>query len=513
MRQYIKDKRDALLDSMLIAEAQLSGLNGPHKNENKEGEKSFASKELLQKIAGSLVNASIERMRSPSTDIHTSDPLAAAELARYLDKARTEAGNAMMNTVGSVEEPFIALFLDKLISRLVPERLPEREHLQLTDAGEDAGQGANPINTISVTTLASNLGQLSERMDSVFELQDSVVRVLAWKRPATMIVSLLVFTKICYNPMYMALFPILFIVFGTCLPHYNRKHTYERRFGHTSGGVGRSLFNDLFANRPHNKISTRNYSGNSASSTGAEENDDENGNITHGMKVVMNLRDLQNLTTSQLKAVDAISKFLNETAAFTDERKTTWLVLGMLFSFVLLRSICTFINWSLVFSSTAWIGAIAIHPKVNALIKTIKKKERSQQNDNPEPLNEPQNHYDVILDQPPQTGEVEIFEIFREGIVPTTWTFFLFSTCLFDLTDESRRAQKPPPGVKSLDEVDPPEGWVFDRNNDWEVSHDVTTWVNDRNLDLQVEDEFMIDTVFKRRRLTRRVLKHDTNSK
>ena len=514
MKQYIKGKRDALLDSVLTAEEQMSGLHSTQKRRDKDGDTPFVSKELMQKIAGSLINASIERMRSPGSGVVPSgDPLAAAELARYLEQAQIDSGKAALNKVGIQEEPFIALFLDKLISRLVPEKLPEREHLQLTDFEDGDGQRTSPINTISVTTLASNITQLSERMESVFELQDSVVRVLSWKRPATMVVALLVFTKVCYNPMYMALFPLLYLVFGICLPQYNRKHAEGRRFGHTSGKIGRSLFNDLLTNRSQSKVPTQNYGYIGESPTLSNEGNSEPSDITHGMKVVMNLRDFQNLTTSQLKAVDAASKFVNETAAFTDERQTTWLVLLSLITFVMLRSLAPIINWSFFFSATAWIGAIAIHPRVNPRIKSLFKKKSIFPEEEIDTTTLLQNHHDIVLDQPPQSAEVEIFEIFREGLVPTTWKFFLFSTSLFDLNDESRRAQKPPPGVKSLSEVEPPEGWIFDKNSEWEVDYRAATWVGNRNLDLQIDGEFMIDTAFKRRRLTRRVLRDDINTK
>lgn len=499
MKEYFRLKYIELLDSMLNAEELLAAFKDIDSandetsmvdddiEENSNSNKSVWNKELLTKMASSLVNVSLTKLKNQQQqqpgedddDDADADFLAMEELQHYIDKTA-------INLKSAGEKPFVALFLDKLISRLVPEPLPAREHI-LPDVVDQQ---------ISVALLASNVHKLSEKMENVFEFQDTIVRVLTWRQPSQMILILLLFTKICYNPMYLILLPLLYLSLGVIVKQYNTKYsegTHSRQ-SHR-GKIGKSLFNDLFKNDP-----SYNTNGNDSNTTPQE--------ITHGMQVVLNLRDFQNLTTSQLHMMDTFSHFLNETAAFKDERTTTLLVVGLLFSCIAFKALSPFINWSLLCSGTMWIGAIMTHPKLLPRLKQLcSSHSQVKQKQKQEESSTSVMKYDVILDQQPSARYVEIFEIYRQGLIPTTWKFFIYSTSLFNLTDEYRRAQTPPPGVKDLSQVHAPDQWLFDPNSKWEIDNNIGDWASDRNLDLSLDKEFLVDSAFKRRRLTRRVLK------
>ncbi len=85
----------------------------------------------------------------------------------------------------------------------------------------------------------------------------------------------------------------------------------------------------------------------------------------------------------------------------------------------------------------------------------------------------------------------------------------MYSSNVFDYNDEYRKAQKPPPGVKELEDVNPPTTWKFDMNTKWEIDYNVVAWSQQKGLPTtsEIEDEFYCDNMFKRRRLIRRVLK------
>ncbi|SMN20766.1 similar to Saccharomyces cerevisiae YHR150W PEX28 Peroxisomal integral membrane peroxin, involved in the regulation of peroxisomal size, number and distribution [Maudiozyma saulgeensis] len=501
MKEYFRLKYIELLDSMLNAEELLAAFNDidstneeismVEENESASN-KSVWNKELLTKMASSLVNVSLTKLKNKQQQLDgknkdgddtKTDFVAMEELQKYIDKTTD-----MKPTVED-EEPFLALFLDKLISRLVPEPLPAREHI-LPDVVDQE---------VSVAILASNVHKLSERMENVFEFQDTMVRILTWRQPSTMIIILLILTKICYNPMYLILLPLLYLSLGIIIKQYNLKYfdgTHSRQSHREK--IGKSLINDLFKHEPSSYTTATTT--NSLNTTPQE--------ITHGMQVVLNLRDFQNLTTSQLHMMDSLSSFLNETAAFKDERITTLLLVGLLLSCIAFKCLSPFINWSLLCSCTLWLTAIITHPK---LLPRLKQLHWFQSHDKQEisttTLTTSTIKYDVILDQPPSIRYVEIFEIYRQGLIPTTWKFFIYSKSLFNPTDEYRRAQTPPPGVKDLSQVQAPDQWLFDPNSEWEIDYNIHDWASDRNLDLSVDNEFLIDSTFKRRRLTRRVIK------
>lgn len=520
MRNYLNKKYNGLLDCILVAEELMSGVHDtnsevPRLDKSSAKNEKMTNKELIQKIAGSLVNASIEKLRLPreemvaETELNLPNNYHNDELNNYLNHMDQLQNVNINKPVNEVGEPFLAIFLDKLITRLVPEKLPEREHLLLT---EEIGKTIEnvKIQTISVATLASNINKLSSKMENVFEFQDSLIRVIRWKKPSKMVTSLIIFTIICYNPMYLILFPLLYLVFSIIVPKYTKKYNLRSVQFHNRKHYGKSLFNTLLENKTSiNSFSSYNADNyNQKIMEGNSETSQNNNNqdITHGMQVVINLRDFQNLTTSQLKLIDAISKFVNETAAFKDERTSTILAINLLALIIVLRSVSGAMNWSLTLSATAWIAAIVIHPKMMPRVKRlVRKVDEIKTNKNNKQQDD---KYDIILDQQPEARFVEIFEIYREGLIPTTWKFFLYSSSLFDLNDEYRKAQKPPPGVKEINQVLPPENWVFDENSNWELDKDIGSWSQERELNLTVDNDFLVDTTFKRRRLTRRVLRY-----
>lgn len=520
MSNYFRNKYNELLDTILSAEELVAVINSIEKYNTGEidnqtdieeredsadidqhKDKSVWNKELMTKMLSSLLNVSLTKLKNKNE----LDLLANEELYNYLNKNNEYLNKS--NIPIDDDEPFLALFLDKLITRLVPERLPLREKLIIDEIGtndfneNDLGTSHDESEQqVSVGTLASNIHKLSGSMEAIFEFQDTMIRILSWKMPSKMIMILLILTKICYNPMYIILFPLLYLSLGVIVNNYNIKYNNEHLYStsHRSK-IGKSLFTDLFKYDPSKTTTATQLS------TPQE--------ITHGMQVVLNIRDFQNLTTNQLHLLESSSKFLNETAAFQDERKTTILLLGILLLCITLKVLSIFLNWSFVLSSALWLSAIIIHPKLLPKLKLLYSRYSSKKQNN---LTHPvvkHKHFDMVLDQQPRTHTVEIFEIYREGLIPTTWKFFIFSSSLFDPSDQYRKTQKPPPGVKELTLVQPPKGWIFDPNDDWKIDYNFNKWKKEKNLQVSIKDEFLIDSNFKRRRLTRRVIQSPLSNK
>ena len=511
MSNYFKNKYNELLETILSAEELIAVINDIDKHNSSELEqnnieiieeestntdKSVWNKKLMTKMLSSLLNVSLTKLKNKNE----LDLLANEELFNYLNKNNEYLNK---NEIAAIEEePFLALFLDKLITRLVPERLPLREKLIIDEiVTKEFNENDIDIKTkndeseqqVSVGILASNIHKLSGSMEAIFEFQDTLIRILSWKMPSKMIMILLILTKICYNPMYIILFPLLYLALGVIVNNYNIKYDNEHLYSTSHRGkIGKSLFADLFKYDPTKTTRATQLS------TPQE--------ITHGMQVVLNIRDFQNLTTNQLHLLESSSNFLNETAAFKDERKTTILLLSILSLCITLKILSLFLNWSFVLSSALWISAIIIHPKLLPKLKLLYSRYSKKKHITiPDPVVKSK-HFDIVLDQQPRTHTVEIFEIYREGLIPTTWKFFIFSSSLFDPSDQYRKTQVPPPGVKELELVQPPKGWIFDPNDDWKIDYNFNQWKREKNLDVSIKDEFLIDSNFKRRRLTRRVI-------
>lgn len=509
VKTYFSKRYEKVLDSLMVADttaAVAALVNGePKKPSN------FPNLEVVHGVASSLFNASLEKLKPMKEkeepilegitensdefwgdenfrqDAHSESPTSCAETDEDQDASKIES---------KTRQHFIDIFVEKLISKMVPEKLPEREHLFQLDSEE----GRLRNQTVSATKLTQNLKDLTAKMGGVFETQDSIVRLLTWRNPSGTVVMLILLTMICFNPMCLLMFPLLFIMYVMMVPGYMGRHPLRtlypiRRIN------GNSLLKDLT------------NGGNSRNSRppprfdphGANAESGKNGNVNNGVEFIANLRDFQSATTSLLSFLGFLEKFEYGTAGFKDERYSTLLFLVYFVAFCVLGLISPLINWSLVISFVIWFSMIGTHPKIlprvieifnKGLIRIDKRTVKRS------------GEYDVILDEPPEVRFVEIFEIYEQGITPKHWNFFKISNQVFDPLDNYRKLQKPPPGVDSLSEVLPPKTWLYDDNSKWQVDYDVEKWASERGLRLSVQGEFLVDELFKRKRLTRKVLRY-----
>lgn len=400
------------------------------------------------------------------------------------------------------QEHFIDILLDKMISTILPENFPEREHFsqRLNDPDRKRRQ------KLSATVLASNLKILTTKLGSIFELQDSVIRLVAWRNPSGTITMLIMVTMICFNPIYLAVIPLLYVLYGLMVPGYMHRHPPRRTNFLSRKQYGRSLIVSLTSGgkRTHNYLNEdiREYDYNLE----ADPQDVKKAhNIKQSMEFVVNLRDLQNSMSAMVSLSNSIERFVYGTAGFKDEHRSTVLFLAGLGALLLSGIISPFINWSALLAALAWLSMVAIHPKVRPKLAQVVKKEQLDRGK--EALKRTE-RYDVILDEQPEVRVIEIFEIFKKEALSNNWSFVKYSSSVFDPRDSFRKAQVLPPGVDELECVCPPLTWSFDANSVWEIDYNVGGWSTERCLNLQIDDQFLVDDAFKRRRLTRKVLRY-----
>ena len=228
--------------------------------------------------------------------------------------------------------------------------------------------------------------------------------------------------------------------------------------------------------------------------------------LKQGMKVLINLRDMQDMTSGTLHVIDAINIFLGNSASFQNEEYSTKRFFAGFLLVVFLKILSPLMNWSYVCSVSAWCLLIYMHPRAHLKIVDFFKRGKMGKEYKELKKRENQTH-NMIFDETPEIRYIEIFEIYRKGLLPDEWRFFRFSNRIFDPQDPYRRAQQFPPGVDSLADVTPPPHWTFDPNFSWKIDSDVHGWVIERGLNLPVTGDFLFDPMFKRRRLIHRVIK------
>lgn len=512
MKTYFSSKYDKVLDSLLVADttAALACAAGVDSNAKK-----MPNMEVVQGIASSLFNASLERLKAEKNGSSVSSIADTTESSddfwrdeNFKQDIDTERDTSTIEDVeksaarieSKTREHFVDLFVEKLISRMIPDKLPEREHF-----GELSEEEKRKAQTVSATVLTSNLKKLTPKMGVLFELQDSIVRLLTWRNPSGTVTMLILSTMICFNPMYFITLPLLYVAFGLMAPGYMRRHPLRRVLYPVRRVYGRSLLKEITDSgtrrASHSSGAVHEYSyGDRAPESGSPALEDP---LSNGVEFVSNLRDFQTASTAAVQMSNSLEKFLYGTAGFKDERYSTMVFLKFIFWFCLLGVISRFLNWSIVISVWLWFTMIKTHPKVKKKLEAFQKKDNQTTTIPPK-----MDGLQLILDEPPEVKLVEIFEIYKQGITPRHWSFYKFSNQVFDPLDKYRKLQRPPPGVDQLEEIYPPTTWFFDENSKWEVDANVEKWANERGLHYATDEEYLVDEMFKRRRLTRKVLRY-----
>ncbi|CCC69736.1 hypothetical protein NCAS_0D01550 [Naumovozyma castellii] len=508
VKTYFAKKYDKVLDSIQAVEESISGTQ-PSSTTTRSTTAAtvtpISSRALLQKVAGSLVNASIERIRPERDDT----------LLEFSESLTDQFESKVMSSTFSTKsgrDHFIDIFLDKLIARITPENLPEREHFVHE-------RTAQPV---SITILTKNLKSLTGQMDGIFEVQDSIVRLLTWRNPSGTITMLILFTILCYNPMYLILLPLFHVMYGSMARGYMYRHPLRKTIYPARREFGKSLINTVasggpsMAQQPLTTVDTAE----SLDPSLTEENDEDRNSIddrkslndlSGSTKIIVNLRDLQDMTTGILSFHKSMEKFNLEVAGFKDEYHSTRLFLKLGLIFIILWSLSTHINWGFLMSSLAWSLMIRFHPKLrNKLSKRSNKDETLAEKDLNSHIGLAPPINSIILDEKPEVRFIEIFELYQRGVIPRYWRFLKFSNKVFEPADQLRKAQQQPLGVLDITEVLPPLRWEFDENSNWEIDHDVSKWASQRGLEteMEIEGDFLIDPLFKRRRLIRKVVKY-----
>ncbi|SCU86714.1 LAFA_0E02586g1_1 [Lachancea sp. 'fantastica'] len=400
------------------------------------------------------------------------------------------------------QEHFVDILLDKMISTILPDTFPERE--QFTQRVNDPLRKKRQ--KLSATIFANNLKVLTTKLGAVFELQDSIIRLVAWRNPSGTVTMLIFISMICFNPIFLAIIPLLYVLCGIMLPGYMHRHPPHRTAFLSRRTYGKSLVVSLASGgkkmswHPSDDVQEYEYN--------VDANPDEYQRAHHikqSMEFVVNLRDLQNSMSTMVALSKSMEKFVFGTAGFKDEHRSTALFLAGLCTLLILWLISPLINWSVTSTLSIWTIMIAIHPKVRCKLARIIKEDQINRG---KKVLEKTERYDIILDEPPDSRFIEIFEIHKRGAIPEDWSFLKFSGTVFDAQDGLRKAQTPPPGVDNLDEIKPPVTWAFDNNSNWEIDYNVEGWSQDRGLTLNIEGEYLVDSSFKRRRLTRKVLRY-----
>ncbi|KAK6459256.1 integral peroxisomal membrane peroxin-domain-containing protein [Scheffersomyces xylosifermentans] len=459
---------------------------------------------------------------------------------------------------------FVDRMMEKLLKHAIPDDAPEKAIFE--QKLNDPARAHRP--NLSIKILLSNFRKLASKMGLFFELQYGIIHLITWKKPAKTLTVGVLYTTICLWPHLVVTYPLIFLLFGIILPGYLQRHPMrtpelakvkkrgQSLWSYFNSSTESSIVEDYIGDgyfetetievRPPTESEDgiesvtairSDISSDTASSTD-EVAKEAPRYAKSQLALLINMRDLQNLTTDILLALDMGETMWFDTFGFKDERLSTVIFYGVVVATSAVLFLSQFIPWRLIFIQSGWTAIILCHPNSKSYLVKLSaaRKARTAQAAVKKVEEEAYGEVkkfdpkDIIVDEAPEKRIVEVFELQTRNILHGKWSFYCYSSNMFDPKNKSRLAGKRPNGVDHLSKVIPPTDWKFDfaYANKWKVDDKPEEFLYERSVStdlLKVEpgetDGWIYDTVdddssstveiaydFRRRRLYRECLRY-----
>lgn len=417
-------------------------------------------------------------------------------------------------------------FIDSLIEKLVAHALPSKDKGVLQEQLDDRNKAPN----LSIRLTIHNFKKLSAKLDLLFQLEYGLKHVLEWKYPVITLLVLMAYTSVCFYPHLVLVYPLLYVTFGIMGSNFLSRHPIDGPLlVPTSKRDGDVMFGWLHAVEPKRRAALKarkkpekklappplpprepspgvpnlpprdseslpddlKTKAAQALDETSDFDDDllmeedekiiETSRLKSHMQLLINMRDLQNLTSDLISLIDQVEKFWYGKAAFVDERESTQLFINLLLLTILLLIFGAYIPWSWIFAVSGWLAVAFSHPEVKSYVETFQKKRKVKVGKVKSPSKS------IVIDEAPTVREVEVFELEERGLTAHQFKTMGFASDLFGPNSSLRAHQKKPLLMTCLKEVYPPKGWRFCADSEWKL--DRGHWLDDDDPSLRLNEE------------------------
>ncbi|KAH3686508.1 hypothetical protein WICPIJ_002513 [Wickerhamomyces pijperi] len=418
---------------------------------------------------------------------------------------------------------FIDILLEKLLLHAMPTNVPDKDDFEMM-INNPLRKETEPL---SISLFTNNVRKSTANLSDFFRFQWFLVKVFNWSNPSLTFMFLICASIVVIYPYVVFVLPLLHIIMRTIIPAYLHRHPLEKVELLAVKPRGDSLLNKFFC-LPKDEKQFEQYLDQEIDIKAQETEEmkqrmleldeqlDENTKMLRkNMEFWVNMRDLQNSMIKMNKMSDGINRFFYQTAAFKDETVTTSMFFKYAGAIFVILYFGNVLPWKFIMIFSMWFRVMKTHPKISP-----KYDELYQRLFGPhiEELNKPAQkteRHDIIIDEAPEVKVVEIFEIYIRSLTNLNeWVFLTYSTSEYLPQDTTRKLQKLPEGVNSINSIKPPKTWRF-HSETWNIDYDVAKWCEFRNIDvndqrqgLSYHDEYLVDENFRRRRLWREVIRY-----
>ncbi|KAI7169489.1 Pex24p-domain-containing protein [Hortaea werneckii] len=203
-----------------------------------------------------------------------------------------------------------------------------------------------------------------------------------------------------------------------------------------------------------------------------------------------NMRDLQNSMEDFSRLHDAANEYITPYTNFSDEGTSSLLFIA-LFGISCSAFIASgLVPWKFVALVAGWVCTLSGHPEAQRImLSSINLSQIRQRIENLQTHLMNFVQHDVILGEPSEARQVEIFELQKFHSSSETWESWLFSPSPFDPLSPIRIAGDRAKGTQFFEDVSPPSGWVW-KDKKWILDLFSREWVEQRMIyGVEIETE------------------------
>ncbi len=302
------------------------------------------------------------------------------------------------------------------------------------------------------------------RIGVVFVFQNRLERLLTWRTPTHTLSLLAVCTFVCLDPYLLSVLPVAAALLFVMVPAYLARHPPPPT-GHTSYSMNGPPLAPPRAIKPVGEMSKDFF---------------------------RNMRDLQNCMDDFSTIHDLVLKKVTPPTNFSNEPLSSTIFLFLFVATCLLFISSHLLPWRLVGLVTCWTGIALGHPSVQQLLVSSHEEHLAPHKRTVESWLEAWTSHDIVLDAPPESREVEIFELQRrKGGQNGEWESWMFSPSPYDPLSPQRISGDRPKGTRFFEDVAPPRGWEWG-DKKWVLDLASRDWVEERmvqGVEVEIEGE------------------------
>ncbi|MCJ1390578.1 hypothetical protein MMC18_003438 [Xylographa bjoerkii] len=323
----------------------------------------------------------------------------------------------------------------------------------------------------SLPLMTVNFRRFNARVGVVFVAQNHLLRLLTWHKASHTLSFFVIYSFMCLNPYLLTILPLVGILFFLLVPAYLTRHppppTSVTVLSNTQYSMSGPPLAPARTIKPASEMSKDFF---------------------------RNMRDLQNLMDDFSNVHDSMLATIAPITNFSNEPLSSTVFLMLFVTACLLLLISHLLPWRFIALVSGWIAIALGHPLVqDTVFNSVYKSHIRPASATARSWLDSWIESDIIMDSPPETREVEIFELQRRkgSFGVSEWESWIFSPSAWEPMAPARIAGERAKGTRFFEDVQAPNGWEWGGKK-WELDLGSTEWVEERlivGVEVEIEGE------------------------